>query len=117
MSDPALLSLADIASAIAAKRLSSQEVTQACLDRIGQWQPHINAFMSVEADGALAAARKADAEQARGQTRGPLHGVPLAHKDMFYEVGKVLTCGSLIRRDFVASTTATVIGSQGVRFF
>jgi len=108
-SDPALLSLSEVASAIASKRLSSRDATQACLDRTMRWQPHLNAFMSIEAEQALAEADKADAELARGQSRGPLHGVPLAHKDMFYDRGRVVTCGSIIRRDWVADSTATVL--------
>ena len=107
--EPALLSLTDVAQAIAQKRLSSREVTQSCLDRVAQWQPRLNAFMAIEADQALAAADQADAELARGEGRGALHGVPLAHKDMYYDAGKVVTCGSRIRRDFVATTTATAL--------
>ena len=105
--EPALLSLTEVAEAIARKRISSREVTQSCLDRIAQWQPRLNAFMAIEADAALAAADAADAALARGDSRGPLHGVPLAHKDMYYDAGKVVTCGSKIRRDWVATTTAT----------
>src|SRR6185369_12009306 len=82
---------------------------RACLQRIAQWQPHLNAFMAVEAEEALAAAEAADAALAKGDVRGPLHGVPLAHKDMYYEAGKVITCGSLIRRDYVATTTSTAL--------
>ena len=77
-------------------------MTQSCLDRIAQWQPRLNAFMAIEADEALAAADAADAALAKGNNRGALHGVPLAHKDMYYDAGKVVTCGSKIRRDFVA---------------
>ena len=106
---PAHLSLTEIAQAIAQKKFSSREVTQSCLDRIAQWQPHLNAFMKIEADEALAAADKADAALAKGASRGALHGVPLAHKDMYYDAGKVVTCGSRIRRDFVATTTATAL--------
>ena len=107
MSDaPALMSLVSIARAIAGKRLSSREVTQSCLDRISQWQPRLNAFMTIEAEQALAAADESDAALARGESRGVLHGVPLAHKDMYYDAGKDVTCGSLIRRDYVATTTA-----------
>ena len=69
------------------------------------WQPHLNAFMAIEANEALKAADAADAALAKGGRRGPLHGVPLAHKDMYYEAGKLVTCGSRIRRDFVATTT------------
>jgi aspartyl-tRNA(Asn)/glutamyl-tRNA(Gln) amidotransferase subunit A len=105
--EPALMSLTEIAQAIAQRRVSSREVTQSCLERIAQWQPRLNAFMTIEAEQALAAADGADAALARGDRRGPLHGVPLAHKDMYYDAGKVVTCGSKIRRDWVATTTAT----------
>ena len=52
---------------------------------------------------------QADAALAKGNSRGALHGVPLAHKDMYYDAGKVVTCGSKIRRDFVATTTSTAL--------
>jgi aspartyl-tRNA(Asn)/glutamyl-tRNA(Gln) amidotransferase subunit A len=107
--EPALMSLVSVAKAIAEKRLSSREVTQSCLDRIEQWQPSLNAFMAIEAEAALAAADDADRALAKGSSRGVLHGVPLAHKDMYYDAGKVVTCGSKIRRDFVATTTATAL--------
>jgi aspartyl-tRNA(Asn)/glutamyl-tRNA(Gln) amidotransferase subunit A len=107
MSEPALLSLTEVATAIARKRVSSREVTQSCLARIAQWQPCLNAFMAIEAEQALAAADAADEALAKGHHRGALHGVPLAHKDMYYDAGKVVTCGSKIRRDWVATTTAT----------
>jgi aspartyl-tRNA(Asn)/glutamyl-tRNA(Gln) amidotransferase subunit A len=107
--EPALMSLAAVASAIADRRVSSREVTQSCLDRIARWQPHLNAFMAIEADEALKAAEVADAALAKGKRQGVLHGVPLAHKDMYYEAGKIVTCGSRIRREFVATTTATAL--------
>ena len=107
--EPALLSLSAVAQAIAQKRMSSREVTQSCLDRIAKWQPRLNAFMAIEADAALAAADAADAALSKGGLRGPLHGVPLAHKDMYYDAGHVVTCGSKIRRDFVATTTSTAL--------
>jgi aspartyl-tRNA(Asn)/glutamyl-tRNA(Gln) amidotransferase subunit A len=65
--------------------------------------------MAIEPESALAAADEADAALAKGNLRGPLHGVPLAHKDMYYDEGKVVTCGSLIRRDYVATTTSTAL--------
>jgi aspartyl-tRNA(Asn)/glutamyl-tRNA(Gln) amidotransferase subunit A len=106
---PALMSLTAVANAIADKRVSSREVTQSCLDRIARWQPHLNAFMAIEAEAALKAADAADTALAKGARRGALHGVPLAHKDMYYEAGYVVTCGSHIRRDFVATTTSTAL--------
>jgi aspartyl-tRNA(Asn)/glutamyl-tRNA(Gln) amidotransferase subunit A len=107
--EPALLSLTEVAKAIAEKRISSREATKSCLDRIAQWQPRLNAFMAIETDEALAAADAADAALAKGNARGALHGVPLAHKDMYYDTGKVVTCGSKIRRDFVATSTSTAL--------
>ena len=107
--EPALMSLTAVAQAIADKTVSAREATQSCLDRIARWQPRLNAFMAIEAEDALKAADAADTALAKGARRGALHGVPLAHKDMYYEAGKVVTCGSLIRRDFVATTTSTAL--------
>ena len=107
--EPALMSLTAVAKAIAARKLSSREVTQSCLDRIAKWNPRLNAFMAIEADDALQAADAADAALAKGGATGPLHGVPMAHKDMYYDKGKVVTCGSKIRKDFVAPTTSTAL--------
>jgi len=107
--EPALMSLTAVAKAIADKKFSSREVTQSCLNRIAEWQPRLNAFMAIEAESALAAAAAADADLAEGKSRGPLHGVPVAHKDMYYDTGKVVTCGSKIRKDFVATTTSTAL--------
>src|SRR5437588_3887062 len=107
--EPALMSLTSVAKAIAEKRISSREATQSCLDRIAQWQPRLNAFMAIEAEAALAAADAADAALAKGNNDGVLHGVPLAHKDMYYDAGKVVTCGSRIRRDFVATVNSTAL--------
>lgn len=105
--EPALLSVTEIAAAIADRKISSREATQSCLDRVARWQPHLNAYMSIEADAALKAADVADAALAKGESHGVLHGVPMAHKDMYYDEGHVVTCGSKIRKDWVAKTTAT----------
>ena len=107
--EPVLMSLNSVAQAIAARRFSSREVTQSCLDRIARWQPRLNAFMATESEAALSAADGADAALAKGNSHGALHGVPLAHKDMYYEAGKVVTCGSKIRREFVATVTSTAL--------
>jgi aspartyl-tRNA(Asn)/glutamyl-tRNA(Gln) amidotransferase subunit A len=107
--EPALMSLVAVAKAIASKEVSSREVTRSCLHRIAEWQPKLNAFMAIESEDALKAADAADAALAKGNNHGPLHGVPLAHKDMYYDEGKVVTCGSKIRRDFVATRTSTAL--------
>src|SRR5580704_268254 len=91
------------------RALSSAELTQWMLERIERWQPAINAFVRIEADEALAAAKAADRALARGKAKGPLHGVPLAHKDMYYVKGKVSECGSKVRAGWVAPATSTAL--------
>ena len=103
------MSLVEVAEAIRSKQVSSVDVTQAAIDRAEKLQPVINCFISLEAEEALKAAKEADARQARGEALGPLHGVPLAHKDMYFREGKVSTCGSKIRKDFVADTSSTAL--------
>ncbi len=106
---PAHLTLSEAAAAIRAGTLTSQALTRACLDRIERLNPRLNAFIAVDAEGAMAQARAADAARAAGEKLGPLHGVPLAHKDMFYRAGQVSTCGSRIRAGWVAGSTARVL--------
>jgi aspartyl-tRNA(Asn)/glutamyl-tRNA(Gln) amidotransferase subunit A len=108
MNDIVAMTLAEVSAAIRQRQLSSLEATKACVAWIEQCQPLTNAFISLEAETALAQAAQADLEIAAGRSRGPLHGVPLAHKDMFYRSGKVSTCGSKVCRDRVATVTATV---------
>jgi aspartyl-tRNA(Asn)/glutamyl-tRNA(Gln) amidotransferase subunit A len=79
------------------------------LERIGRWQPVINAFVRVEEDEALAAAKRADRALARGKAKGALYGVPLAHKDMYYVKGKLSECGSKVRKGWIAPATSTAL--------
>ena len=109
MRDPALLDLSEAADAIADGRLSSVEATHACIDRIEAWQPAINAFITLDRERALVQAAERDRELARGQRRGPLHGVPLAHKDLVLRAGRVTTAGSKIMRSTVADRTSTLL--------
>ena len=108
-SDPALWSLEETAAAIRDGRISAVEATEACLARIDAHEEAINGFISLDRQAALADARAADEELAQGKSRGPLHGVPLAHKDMYYRRGTTTTCGSKIRRNYVPDITATVL--------
>ena len=105
-----LLSLVELADAIAARQLSAVEVMTATVARAERLQPVLNCFISLQAEAALESAVAADAALARGEAPGPLHGVPLAHKDMFYRAGHVTTCGSRIRRDFVPDHDSTALG-------
>jgi len=108
-SAPGTETLCTIAARIASRELSAVEVTQAAIARAERLQPALNAFLSLRAQAALDAARAVDARIARGEPAGPLAGVPLAHKDMFYREGRVTTCGSSIRRDFVPDHTCTAL--------
>lgn len=99
--------LVEIAASIRAGEVSSVECSRACLERIERLQPATNAFIRIDADEALAAAARADEAVARGDALGPLHGVPLAHKDLLYRAGRVSTGGSKILGERTAGVTAT----------
>ncbi len=103
------MALAEASVALGRKEVSSVDLVRACLSRVEQVQPRINCFISVEAEEALKAAEYADAELARGERRGALHGIPLAHKDMFYRAGKVSTFGSKIFRNYTPDFTSTIM--------
>ena len=103
------LPLAEVAALIRARRVSAVETATACLDRAEQLQQLFNIFITIDHEGALTAARAADADAARDRWRGPLHGVPLAHKDMFYREDRVVTCGSRLRADFRPNVTSTIV--------
>ena len=96
--------------ALTSKRLSSVELTQAAIKRIDRLNGTLKAFITVTADLALQQARSADAELMAGRHRGPLHGLPLALKDLFLTRGIQTTCGSVIHRDYVPDQDATVVG-------
>ncbi len=103
------LSCVGLAKAIREGRTSSVAAMEAVLERAHTVQPRLNCFLRIDDDAALAAAHLADRELARGYVRGPLHGVPMAHKDMYYRRGVVSTCGSKIMRDTPATATAKVL--------
>ena len=103
------LSCIELAAAIRDRRTSCVAAMQAVLERAHALQPKLNCFLRIDDDAALAAAHLADREVARGYVRGPLHGVPMAHKDMYYRRGVVSTCGSKILRDVPAKATAKVL--------
>lgn len=101
--------LVDIADHIASGAITAEAVASATLDRAEAAAP-LNAFVRIDRDGALASARAADLHRAAGHALGPLHGVPLAHKDMFYRKGRISACGSTIRADVVADATCPLLG-------
>ncbi|MCB1950656.1 MAG: aspartyl/glutamyl-tRNA amidotransferase subunit A, partial [Rhodocyclaceae bacterium] len=101
-------SLKDLAAALRAGTLSSVELTTLFLDRIDALNPSLNAFITVDRDGALTAARAADARIAAG-TAGPLTGIPLAHKDVFCTEGVRTTCASKMLAEFISPYDAHVV--------
>lgn len=103
------LGLSEVATLIARRKASSVEVTTACVGRIQRYKDLLGCVAAFDPEQVLAAAAQADHDLAHGHVRGRLHGVPLAHKDMFYRAGRVSACGSRIRADFVPDVTATVL--------
>ncbi len=104
-----LLSLEDAARLISSKKVSPVELTDAVLRRIGDLDPLLNAYITVTGDQAREAARAAEREIAAGNYRGPLHGMPVAIKDLFATKGIRTTAGSKILSDWVPDYDATVV--------
>ena len=101
--------LTEIAHAIAVRDVSSVEVTRACLDRIEQHNDKLNTIAGLDGEAALIAATRADDDLASGNSRGPLHGVPLAHKDLFFRARRLSEWGSSMMTGYRPETTATVL--------
>ena len=101
-------SLRQLSQSLAAKQVSSVELTQLFLDRIARLNPALNAFVTVDAKKSLNSARAADARIAAG-TAGPLTGIPIAQKDIFCAEGWRTTCGSKMLANFISPYDATVI--------
>ncbi|HVY15408.1 MAG TPA: amidase [Rhodopila sp.] len=103
------LSLTEAADAVAARKVSSLELLKACWANLDKVNAPVNAVIWEEREAAEAAARAADKAVGAGGRLGKLHGVPMAHKDMYYQAGRLATCGSALRKDYRPSVTATVI--------
>jgi aspartyl-tRNA(Asn)/glutamyl-tRNA(Gln) amidotransferase subunit A len=103
-----LRGLAHIAADLRSGRLTSERLVEDCLARIAELQPHLNAFVTVTADEALASARGADRRTAAGRPQGPLHGLPISLKDLIDQAGVPTTASSLVRRNHRAAHDAPV---------
>jgi aspartyl-tRNA(Asn)/glutamyl-tRNA(Gln) amidotransferase subunit A len=101
-------SLSQLARLLADKKISSVELTQLYLDRIAQFNPTLNAFVTQNLDVSMSEARAADARIAAGNV-APLTGIPVAHKDIFCADGWRTTCGSKMLENFIAPYDAHVI--------
>jgi aspartyl-tRNA(Asn)/glutamyl-tRNA(Gln) amidotransferase subunit A len=102
-------SLCDVARLISDGQVSATEVMQATFDRIEERNSVHQAFVWQDRESAMARAKWLDTARHAGETLGPLHGVPLAHKDMYYRTGRVSGCGSKIRANEIQTQTATVL--------
>ena len=103
------LTAVDLAARIRRKQVSAREVMAAHLARIERVNPKINAIVTLVADRAMADAAKADEQQAKGAALGPLHGLPVAHKDLINTAGIRTTFGSLYYKDNVPTTDALIV--------
>lgn len=102
-------SISEVAEGLRRKEVSPVEITRACLERIEKLNPALNAFITVTAESALAEARAAEAEIGRGEWRGPLHGVPVALKDLIDTANVRTTAGSALYKDRVPERDAEVV--------
>jgi aspartyl-tRNA(Asn)/glutamyl-tRNA(Gln) amidotransferase subunit A len=108
-SDVTSLSIQEAAERVRRKSVSPVELTKACLARIERFNPALNAFITITAESALAEARVAESEIQRGRWRGPLHGIPLALKDLFDTAGVPTTAASGVFKDRVPTADAEVV--------
>jgi amidase len=103
------LSLDEVARRLKARKLSSVEATEALLDRIGKVDPKLKSYATITRERAVVDAAHLDAETAAGKSRGPLHGVPIAVKDLCDTEGVPTSAGMVIRRSHVPGKDATVV--------
>jgi aspartyl-tRNA(Asn)/glutamyl-tRNA(Gln) amidotransferase subunit A len=103
------MGIREIAEQFRKRALSAVELTTDCLARIERLNPKLNAFISVTAESALAAARQAEAEIRSGDWRGPLHGIPLALKDLIDTAGVRTTAASLLFKDRIPAQDAEIV--------
>ncbi|HET9016586.1 MAG TPA: amidase [Thermomicrobiaceae bacterium] len=109
MLDVSRLTIIEAAGAFRAGRISPLDLTRAYLERVERLDRALNSYVTVTAEAALAAARQATDELAAGHDRGPLHGIPLAYKDLFATAGIRTTAGARILADRVPTRDATVV--------
>jgi aspartyl-tRNA(Asn)/glutamyl-tRNA(Gln) amidotransferase subunit A len=109
MTTPYALTIAQAAEHIRTRQLSPVELVRSCLERIDQLEVRLQVWVTVDREGALATARQREEAIKRGEYRGPLHGVPIGLKDIFYTKGLKTTAGSPIYADFVPDYDATTV--------
>src|SRR5579872_7056594 len=108
-SSPSDWTLAQASQQIRHGKISPVELTRTCLSRIEKLNPKTNAFITVMGEQALVQARLLEAERQSGKWRGPLHGIPIALKDLFDTAGTKTTCASAVFADRIPSEDAEVV--------
>jgi len=103
------VTIREAGQALRSRRVSCRELADDCLTQIARLNPQLNAFITVTAESARARAQELDRELASGIDRGPLHGIPIAHKDLLWTKGLRTTSGSKIFADFVPDSDAAVV--------
>lgn len=103
------MTIREAGDALRARRMSCVELTNQCQDQIAKLNPRLNAFLTVTEESARARARELDRELAGGTDRGPLHGIPIAHKDLIWTKGVRTTSGSKLFAGFVPDSDAAVV--------
>src|SRR6185437_2585535 len=109
VSDLTALTLAEAANLIRTRAVSPVELTRACLERIEQLNPGLHAFLTVTADAALEQAGRAEVEIQHGGWKGPLHGIPIALKDLVDTAGVATTAASAVFRERVPEEDAEIV--------
>ena len=107
--DIPFLTAAELARLLQDREVSPVEATEAYLQRIERLEPQLHSYITVCGDEAMAASREAEAEIARGNYRGPMHGIPIAVKDQIWTKGIRTTAGSRMLEDFVPGEDAAII--------
>lgn len=107
--EPWWLTITEVSQLLRERKLSPVELTRLCLERIERLNPILNAFVTVTAESAVAAAREAEVEIQKGLWRGPLHGVPLALKDLFDTAGVRTTAASAVCKDRIPIEDSEVV--------
>ena len=110
--DIVTLGAVEMAAQIRSGHLSARDVMQAHLARIEAVNPRLNAIVTLHAEQAMAASLAADEAQAQGQTLGPLHGLPVAHKDLIMTRGMRTTYGSRVHEHYVPTRSALMVERQ-----
>jgi aspartyl-tRNA(Asn)/glutamyl-tRNA(Gln) amidotransferase subunit A len=109
MDDRTGLSLSEVSQLVRSKKVSPVELTHECLSRIERLNPKLNAFITVTADSAVAEARQAEAEVQHDRWRGPLHGIPIALKDLVDTAGVHTTAASGVFKDRIPTEDAEIV--------